>query len=436
MTTILFVTPTNDLKAGGEISNVELIRYGIEKGYKIYAVTPDRGPLNDKLESLGVETKPVVYTPWSPDVDPDSVGVLGLKAATVISDIIHKVNADAVVSNTLNMPWGALAAAMTNTPHAWIVREFPFYEFEYLTDRYDFIDNFSNLLIANSKNVANYMKDELGLSNTKHFYSYVDVDSISLSTTDNKPVKLVSISNIHPRKNQLDIVRAVGILKDSYKISVNLSLIGHPSDKDYVEQIKSTIAKHDLKDQISFIPFTDNPWQYVGQSDIFIQASTSESIGRTTTEAMKLGLITVGSDIPGIREAFDLGGGNLYKSGDAKSLAEVLNGILSSPDRYKGKAKAAQKMALNNLSIEACNQPFYDQLNKIIGLDHPRKDLRHLKSYLESLNTQRDDLEYNLINSREAEEHLRQQIVDLSSKLQTNRSIVDRILGKLTRLFK
>jgi glycosyltransferase involved in cell wall biosynthesis len=379
---LLFIAPTSDLKAGGEISHFELIKSAAKRGHKVYVVLPKDGYFAEQLSKHKIDHTVIPFSYWNPVIPVESTALKDMEAVLKISDYIERMHIDSVITNTLNMPWGAVAAAMMNVPHVWIAREFPLNEFKYLEDRYDFIDGFSNLVIANSKNLAKYMQDELGLTNTKHFYSYVDASLLKLNPAIVN-VRLVSIGNIHSRKNQVELLQAMSINKKRFGLNHRALIIGHTFEVSYYRTLKREIKKNDLQALVDLLPFSEQPWSYVGPKDVFVQTSISESIGRTTTEAMKLGISCIGSDIPGIREAFELGGGILYKSGDPEDLARKLRIVLKNPEKYQLRAKDAQKKALNNLSEKSAHDPFFRELNKVLRSPNPRKDIGYLMPHIQ-----------------------------------------------------
>lgn len=377
---ILFINPTGELVFGAEASNFELIKAAKKRGFEVYAVLPRKGAFEKALHKIGVSTLIVEYFFWSPAA-PKDVDFVHLKAVDKMSKFISKNKVDCIVTNTLNIPWGAVVAAQHNLPHAWIAREFPFYDFKYLEDRYGFIDSFSNLVIANSKSLARYMQTEFGLKQTKQFYSFVDAKKLRLNTKI-KSTRIACVGAIHPSKNQLELVQALVFLKKNYSLEPEVLLIGSFDEADkYYRAVRAAIVDNNLQHNIKFTNYRKLPYSLVGQNDIIVQPSKSESLGRVVTEAMKQGLVCVGADINGNVEAFRLGGGNLYQSQDSQALAKTLAKILNNFSVYKKSAKVAQKNALKNLSEEACHSPFFLELEKVQSAPNPQKELKQLVGY-------------------------------------------------------
>jgi glycosyltransferase involved in cell wall biosynthesis len=384
---LLFIAPTSELIAGGELSHFELIKSSRSRGYIPHVVLPSVGQFSRQLEKESISYSVVSNTWWRHEDNMDFVGTENVPAVGAIVNIIIETGAVAVITNTLHVPWGALSSAITNTPHVWIAREFPLGEFVYLSNKADYIRQLSNLVIANSKDLATHLSEKFGIPGTKHFYSFVDASNLSLNKGDGTKRRIICVGSITQRKNQLELVEALGILNTKGLLGDEVVFIGG-HDKDYLEKMTTRIKELGLVSHVHFIPYSSKPWRLVNKSDIFVQCSSSESIGRTTTEAMKLGLLCIAADADGVKEGLELGGGILYKAGDPDSLASKLEQVLQNKSVASEIAQRAQKKILKNLSEKACHDPFFDELSLVLGKDHPQKELTHLKPYFRSINYQ------------------------------------------------
>ncbi len=380
---LLFVAATVDLMAGGEISQLELIKGAVKRGYTVHVVLPGSGRLARALKDESIPSSVIAYTWWNSNALNEKTGPVNVESVGRIFALAKRLRADCVITNTLNVPWGAFAAALADIPHIWIAREFTSDEFSYLKDKLDFVGKFSNSVLANSKQVAEHIKPALKQQNIKHFYSYVDDSKLEISAEITEP-RIVNLGHIQPRKNQLELVKAVGILEKKYKLSPDVLLIGNFSRSDkYFQKLRAEISNQKLKN-VKIIGYSPQAFKLVRPNDIFVQASRSESIGRTTIEAMKLGLICIGGDIPGTKEAFELGGGRLYQSGNPADLAKVVNLTLKNFKVAQQEAALFKKKVLHNLSEQACHDPFFAALNRALGTHNPVGELRHLAPYIEN----------------------------------------------------
>ncbi|MEX2014576.1 MAG: glycosyltransferase [Candidatus Saccharimonadales bacterium] len=380
---LLFISNAGNLRGGSQSSLIGLLKSCKKRGHYPHLIVPEEGDLSGIAETLGIEHTVVRYSRWRSS----TIGLeKGADFVTIprLVELISKLQPDCVVTNTLVVPWGAVAAAIADVPHIWVAREFFVHHRSDLKDYYDFIDSYSNLVIANSKSNADYLRKEAGINNAKHFYSYVDVSGVRLSSDDS--IKIIDIGIVHPDKNQLELLKAATALKQKNELGgTRIIFIGEYREDDYWNEIQGLIRKNKLEDNVEFTGFIKDPYGLVGPNDILVQPSKHESLGRTITEAMKLGMICVGADVSGTKEAIRLGGGIVYKSGDSKALANVLSDILINHDKYRIEAQKAKARAHKNLSEKASHQPFFDELDMIFGQKNPRRELRHLSPHFKGL---------------------------------------------------
>ncbi len=381
---ILFVSHSATLQGGGESSLLELMKDTKKQGYKVYAVSPGEGDFAKQAIASGIDCLTLEYTRWW-SAENDSQKLANLAAIERIAALAQEKNIGCIASNTLTIPWGALAAAAADVPHIWMVREFLSHQREGLQSHYDFVGAYSNVVIANSKCNADFIKSTAGIP-AEQFYSFVDITNLKLAETAGQSPKLVSIGIVHPDKNQLEVLEALAELKrQKFQQLPRVLFFGAYREDDYYHQLKDFVARHGLDHLVTFCGFTIQPYNQITADDILIQPSKQESLGRTITEAMKLGLICLGADIPGTREAFQLGGGHSYKSGDSKQLAKLIGDALTEHASYKAKAEQAAERALKNLSREACNEPFFKAVEKVRAQPNPRRELRHLRPQLNGM---------------------------------------------------
>jgi len=386
---LLFIAHTDNLRGGGELSLIELIKAAKKRGYKPHIVVPGPGEFSRKMDHIRVDCTPIKFFYWGRPYSAIENST-NLTAVKKIADLVTNQNFDCVITNTLMIPWGALAASITDRPHIWITRETLTLHRSHLYDSYEFIEAYSNIVIANSRDNATYLQREIGMKNVKQFYSYVDPQGLRMNSHQLKP-RIVNIAaHIRPSKDQFEIVQALGELEKRNQLNIKTVFVGGYSDKDeYFQKIQSSVLQNNLVKKVSFVGFHPRPFELVGPNDIFVRSSKYESLGRTITEAMKLGLICVAADIPSSQEAFELGGGTLYKSGDPENLANVLQRIINEPNNFRGVARQAKKRSLRNLSEKACHQPFFTELEGTINQRNPRRELQyifpHLVSSLEAL---------------------------------------------------
>lgn len=420
---VLFVSHTGALSSGGEISNFYLIKYLKKKNYNVRVVSPDwdNNQYKSALKKEGIHVYSYPYTWWD-NKDAAKISPENIKSLRKICEVIDDFSPSIVITNTTVVPWGAFASALKAVPHIWITREFATGEFKYIDEKMDFIKKFSNLVIANSKELALYTSEKYDIS-VKSFYSYVDTGDIKINKNITK-TRLVFPSFINERKNQIVLIKALAVLKaKNPSFDTKVVLIGN-KDKNYWEKINRIISKKSLKGLVEYHNFRPDPWLLIGPNDILIQTSVSESIGRTIVEAMKLGIPVIGSDIPGHKEAFTLGGGILFESQNHKDLADKIEHALINRKEIQEKTKKIKNKIKKNMSEEACNEPFIDAMNLVYSQQNPQKDLRHIEPYL---NIYIKDREKTIL-------HNDAYILSLNQQIQTQKKIMDERMDIINRI--
>lgn len=300
---------------------------------------------------------------------PEKVSSRVVSGTVAIANEIKSFKPGVVLTNTSHIPWGALAASMTNTPHIWVVREYPINNFGYLAEKVNFIHQYSNKIMANSAELASFYREKYGFA-AGQFMSYVDVSDIKLKGSG-RVTHLVSPNYISATKNQIELIRAASIIKARRKdLKFRVLLMGE-KDANYWPIFEKLLTKSGVADIIDIYDRVDEPWAKVTKNDVLVQTSLSESIGRTTTEAMKLGVPVIASDIPGHREAFSLGEGTLYELGNENDLADKIEYILDHPEEAKARAREAQSRALKNMSSDASSGPVLEAIEEVIGKPNP-----------------------------------------------------------------
>ena len=158
--TILFISPTGTLDNGAEISIVNLMKFLVEKGYRVLNVFPDyKVPSQEEyqaeLQKAGIVTYGLSAVKWWWEEAPGGLPAnhfLRVKSYNKnvkdIRNIIVDNKVDLVISNTVNVFQGALAATYEKIKHFWLIHEFPEGEFGYYKEKLDFIDKFSDEIFA------------------------------------------------------------------------------------------------------------------------------------------------------------------------------------------------------------------------------------------------------------------------------------------------
>lgn len=115
-----------------------------------------------------------------------------------------------------------------------------------------------------------------------------------------KEIRLIYVSRIDFYKHQWHVVEAVGLLR-KMQLPVRLDLTGYVGNKQALKKLKHAMNKVDPTGEFiryhGHLPYTDLPKWYK-EIDVFIFASSCESISSILLEAMASGLAIACSNLP------------------------------------------------------------------------------------------------------------------------------------------
>jgi len=338
---------------GGELALLETTRGLLKLKDKFViplVVFPGDGPLVDRFRQLPVPIKTIPMRWWvnrdtmTPE-EQKQVRIVNAQAMAELSRVLAQFKPQVVLTNTMVVPWGALAAKAYGIPHIWSIHEFGDLDhrlrFDYGYEQsLKLIDELSDEVKVNSKAVQTYV----GRHITKHKpeLMYLNVGQPALS--GKKPpvvfgkdadVKLVMSGNVMPSKGQLDGVQAIKELRDrSHK--AELMIMGTHGDKAYVQEIKQYIVQNKLEKYVHILGYKDNPFDYVDMADMLLVCSDNEAFGLVTVEAMLLGKPVVGASSGATPEIIQDGKtGFLYKLHDVKDLAKKIEQAITHKDQKR-----------------------------------------------------------------------------------------------------
>jgi glycosyltransferase involved in cell wall biosynthesis len=125
----------------------------------------------------------------------------------------------------------------------------------------------------------------------------------------------------------------------------------HPRKQRYAQSLEQLIAQKNLNDRVLILPPTDRIRDVYAMSTIVYSLSTTpESFGRTTLEALSVGVPAIGFDHGGIHEILrQLCPQGLVPLRDADSLCKTTNTMLHSPPQIPSKHDMTKSTMLNRI---------------------------------------------------------------------------------------
>lgn len=392
--TILFISPTGTLDNGAEISIVNLMKFLVDEGYRVLNVFPDyKVPSQEEyrtaLQNAGIETYGLTAVKWWWEEAPGgSPGNHFMRVTSYnknikdIRNIIVDNKVDLVISNTVNVFQGALAAAFENVKHFWLIHEFPEGEFGYYKEKLDFIDKFSDDIFAVTGALTEDLEKYFPNRKIYSFAPYTQMDpKEEIKTDSNFHNRIISVGRLTQRKNQLELIKAFQLLNLE---GTELVFLG-AWDEDYKQICDDYIAEHHLK-SISFLGHVDDPWSMITDKDLAVFPSSMETFGLVYVESVLNGIPTILSDNAGHRSAFEYMNeqGHMYHLGDLEALTRTISDTLAQFNKEKRQAVQAVPSLKERYSLESVYANITEKLE-----DNELHHKKVNKSDIDFLNTKK-----------------------------------------------
>jgi glycosyltransferase involved in cell wall biosynthesis len=373
-TDVLILSHVGYFIGGAEKSLLEITKDMRAAGLKVHILLPEKGKFAEVLKNEDIPHS-IVAPAWWTNPTNKQERVHSAQALTECLEIIKELKPKVCITNTSVVPSLAVAAAISRTPHIWMLREYA--ESIGLTfrlgakDAYRLIFLLSDEVFCNSESLKElYLKHDKEASKIKISYPFVNKPELLENPKVYFPpsdLKLAIVGQVQENKGQLEAVKAVHELVKSGQ-NVHLAIAGKPTSKTYFQSIESYIEKNNLKDNVSFLGFVDKPFNLIYQADIALTCSIFEAFGRSTIEYMLIGTPVVGSNSGGTSEIIEHGKtGLLYKTGDYRDLASKVQKLAGNKEFAKQISVAAKKDVAQRFGREEAHKELLKTVKGHVG---------------------------------------------------------------------
>lgn len=379
---------------GAEKSLVAQMQDLKEKDVLSHVVVPHKGALTDYMRANAVSYDVVPFHWWGNIRLPTLAHMAdSLKAISHYVDELKKINPHLIYTNTLTIPWGAIAAYLIHKPHVWHIKEFGIKDhgFKFIFDFGEIkkvIAQLSDLILFNSKAVAKDFGKTYG-TKAKTLYYNIRIDEKDAKEKVPSPfkhddtLKLILVGGVFLSKGQHEAIDAIKDLNKRH-IPVELAILGQYNEKShYYKELLSMLSESKLMN-VYFIQKVPNPYPYVKQAHILLVCSRMEAFGKVTVEGMLLKKLVIAANAGGSPELIADGKtGYLYEYGNAKSLADRIEKIYRNKQLITTIGKRAQAYALKAFS----NNGYVEEIWKLLFNASTRKPSSQngLSSYIGEL---------------------------------------------------
>lgn len=344
------------------------MRYLQMQGHQVYNVIPDNGEHADDyylkfMEDHHIELFQLKTNKWWwPEAyqleETDLVSVFAYQHKNIfqIRQLINNKQIDLVISNTVNVFQGAMAAALESVAHYQIIHEFPIGQFNYYRKKIDLINRLSDKIFV----VTGELYRELGKYFPEEklfpFIPYSQLDEFPLKNVEKN--RIVSIGGISQWKNQLELVQAYEKIAIS---EIELVFIGS-WEPEYKEELDNYIFEKGLTN-ITFLGYQKSPFRLLTDKDILVLPSKIETFGLVYVESILSAVPAVVSDNLGHKTVSEyFGTRNEYPLGNVEALVEKINWLLENFDSEKRLALKLSHRAREVYTLEKTSQIFLDKM--------------------------------------------------------------------------
>lgn len=315
-------------------------------------VLPQDGPIRSELRSVGATVRIARVAQWAHQARytvkrrVGRIGRLTLSFREVLG-ILQSEAPDAVVTNTLMVPEAALASRALKLPHFWFIHEFP--------QRFNFtlgyarsmriVDKCSSGIIANSTTLASdlagiFPSRTIGLVN---YVVAVNESTVEWASPD-LPFRVLVVGRVGEVKRQLDVIQATEAATKA-GADMELRIVGRPHNTEYYEACQRVAHNPTLSGRVGFFGESSDMVEHYAWAHVVVVASISESFGRVTIEAMKLGRPVFAAKAGASQYLVEEGvTGKLFPPRDTASLSRLL---LESTVDLSGLARMGEAARLN-----------------------------------------------------------------------------------------
>ncbi len=349
---------------------------------QITVVLPPEGPSVELLNKAGATVLPAPIRLWcTTDELPNKEKMLESQSQTFdwLLEHLEELRSrkpDIILTNTIVIPWGALAAVLLKKPHIWMVNEFGqldhgFNFFLPFTQVLGVIENASDVIVTRSNAIRETLFPHLDQEKARTIYRSIELPPGRSRLTEpaqaGSAFRMAVIGTIRESKGQQDAVEAVIELRNNRNRQVELVMAGR-AEEPYHSALVQLAQENGIQDCIRILPFQEDVFSIMQQADVILLCSRIEAFGRVTLESMLLGKPVIGTNSGGTPELIKHGEtGLLYEPGNISQLIEKIELLIDRPAYRQEIAQKGAEFARSTFTKEQYAGEFHKLMASITG---------------------------------------------------------------------
>ena len=162
---------------------------------------------------------------------------------------------------------------------------------------------------------------------------------------DETSINIVQVAKIHPRKQQDNLLKAVGRISAELP-DYNIIFAGPIADgyEEYSQSLRTLAADEGIEENVWFLGWCDEIPALLSKTDLFVLPSTNEGFPRSILEAYAMRVPCVATTAGGTAELVDDGiTGYLVPIDDVGALSEKICKLSAEPELRSELGRAARK---------------------------------------------------------------------------------------------
>ena len=368
---ILITHSSNDNYGASKIliSTIDIL---IKKGFDIYLILPNNGPLNNneiikktniKILKLGVFRKKYF----------NLYGLINrlffvIKSTLYLNKYIKKNNIDLIYINTSTIISPAIAAKFNRKRVIYHIHEIPNSSNIYPKILSIFLNNFSSNIIVVSKAVENFwLRYKLNRRKIILIYNGLKFENTKKQKKKSNKVIFTNIARIIPYKGHLYLLRIVKkLIKFNSKFLFYIIGDTYPGYEKYEESLKQYVKDNDLENNIVFTGFKNDVDSYLNSSNFFIHTAIEpDPLPTVILEAIILDTPVIATNLGGAIEILDKGkGGLLIPENNVDQSVNLILKLMANQTEISQKKSYAKQYLRKNFSEEKFKQNILSLFDK------------------------------------------------------------------------
>ncbi|MGH7571442.1 MAG: glycosyltransferase [Gemmatimonadota bacterium] len=335
---LIFHFDVRTLWAGGQNQLWRLALGLRERGHRQWIVARPESPLALRTRAEGFDVLP---HPYGGEVNPLAVGNLRRLIARHRPDVVH-------THDTHSLTSVALAARLVR-PRPVVVghRRVDFHIRPSRFSHWKYARGADHLIAVSRRVKEILIEDGVPPGHITVIHSGIELETPSppdgpdlrdrLGADPDAPVVL-TIASLEAYKDHPTLIEAAALLFER-RPQARWAVLGTGG---LLDATVAAVERRGLADRLRYLGFVEGARGWLPQADVFVLTSKTEGLGTSVLDAMAAGVPVVATAAGGIPEMIEDGRTGLLASpGDARSLANAIDRVLSDPSLARRLAGAA-----------------------------------------------------------------------------------------------